>query len=128
MTKTETDVVSGQIVDSAIKVHSAVGPGLLESAYETCLSSELRERGLDVQSQVAVPLVYRGRTIEMAYRIDLLVEDTIVVEVKAVAALLPIHAAQLLSYLRLSDRRVGLLLNFHAPRMRDGIKRIVNGW
>jgi GxxExxY protein len=118
--------ISGQIVDAAIKVHSAVGPGLLESAYEACLYYELERRGILVQREVALPLVYDGVWLDIGYRIDLLVADSIIVEIKAVAALLPIHEAQLLSYLRLSGHRLGLLLNFHVPHMRDGIKRLAN--
>jgi GxxExxY protein len=119
--------LSGTIVDAAIRVHSALGPGLLESAYETCLAYELRERGLLVRTQVALPVVYKTITMDVAYRIDLLVEESIIVELKAVSKLLPIHEAQLLTYLELSDHRLGLLLNFHVPLMREGIKRMVNG-
>ena len=122
------DDTVGEIIAAAIAVHSEVGPGLLESAYAACMRFELAERGLRVRSQVPLPIIYRGHEIDAAYRIDLLIEDVFVVETKTVAKLLPIHEAQLLSYLRLSGRRVGLLLNFHAPRMRDGIKRMVNGW
>ena len=128
MLSTEPDVISGQVVDSAIKVHSVIGPGLLEGAYAACLAFELQDRGIVVRSQVPLPVNYEGRRIDLAYRIDLLVEETVVVEIKAVFRLVPLHQAQLLSYLRLSGRRVGLLLNFHVPRMRDGIRRIVNGW
>jgi GxxExxY protein len=118
--------LSGTIVDAAIRVHSALGPGLLESAYETCLAYELRERGLLVRTQVALPVVYKTIQMDLAYRIDLLVEEAIVVELKTVPRLLPIHEAQLLTYLRLSGRRLGLLLNFYVPLMREGIKRMVN--
>jgi GxxExxY protein len=122
----EINRISGQIVDAAIKVHSAVGPGLLESAYEACLYYELERRGLPVQREVALPLVYDGVWLDIGYRIDLLVADSVIVEIKAIAALLPIHEAQLLSYLRLSGHGLGLLLNFHVAHMRDGIKRMVN--
>jgi GxxExxY protein len=118
--------LSGIIVDSAIQVHSAIGPGLLESAYQTCLAYELRDRGLLVRTQVLLPIVYKAMTMNVAYRIDLLVEERIVVELKTVSKLLPIHEAQLLTYLKLSRRRLGLLLNFHVPLMREGIKRMVN--
>ena len=118
--------LSGIIVDSAIQVHSAIGPGLLESAYQTCLAYELRDRGLLVRTQVLLPIVYKAMTMDVAYRIDLLVEERIVVELKTVSKLLPIHEAQLLTYLKLSRRRLGLLLNFHVPLMREGIKRMVN--
>ena len=119
--------LSGAIIAAAMRVHSALGPGLLESAYEACLAYELRQRGLGVQTQVAVPLIYGTSHIEVAYRIDILVEEAVIVELKTVASLLPIHEAQLLTHLRLSDHRLGLLLNFYVTHMRDGIKRIVNG-
>jgi GxxExxY protein len=118
--------VSGQVVDSAMKVHSKLGPGLLESAYETCLTRELQLRGLSVQSQVAVPIVYEGIQIDVGYRIDLLVSSVVIVELKAIAKLLPVHEAQLLSYLRLGGKSVGLLINFHVVHLKDGIKRLVN--
>jgi GxxExxY protein len=123
----ELNEVSGAIVDGAIQVHSSLGPGLLESAYQTCLAYELRERGLTVRNQVALPIVYKTIEMPVGYRVDLIVEESVIVEVKTVASLLPIHEAQLLTYLRLSGRRLGLLLNFHVPRMRDGIRRLVNG-
>ena len=119
--------ISGQVVDAAILVHSALGPGRLERAYEACLAHELRARGLGVRTQVAMPVIYRGVRIAVGYRLDLLVEHTVVVEVKTVSKLLPVHEAQLLSYLRLGGFHVGLLLNFHSAHMRDGIKRMVNG-
>ncbi|MHB1224821.1 MAG: GxxExxY protein [Gemmatimonadaceae bacterium] len=119
------NTVTGLIVDAAMKVHSALGPGLLESAYEACLAHELRRRELEVSTQVAMPIVYDGVALATAYRIDLLVEG-VVVEVKAVAKLMPIHVAQVLSYLRLGGRPVGLLLNFQVLHMRDGVKRIAN--
>jgi GxxExxY protein len=107
-------------------VHSALGPGLLESAYEACLVYELRERGLQVRTQVPLPLVYRGVQLGAAYRMDLLVEDSLVVELKTVDKLQPVHEAQLLSYLKLSGHQVGLLINFHVPRLKDGIRRMIN--
>ena len=117
---------SGQVVDAAMRVHSALGPGLLEGAYEACLAYELRQRGLRVVAQLPLPVVYEGVRIELGYRVDLLVDDAVVVELKAVAKLLPIHEAQLLSYLKLSEYRVGLLINFHVLHLKDGIKRMVN--
>jgi GxxExxY protein len=119
-------VCSGHVVDAAMRVHSVLGPGVLESAYEACLAHELRSRGLTVRCQVPLPVLYEGASIELGYRLDLLVEDVVIVELKTVSKLLPIHHAQLLSYLRLSRRPVGLLINFHVPRLRDGIRRIVN--
>jgi GxxExxY protein len=118
--------VSGQIVDAAIKVHSVLGPGLLESAYRACLAHELSKRGVGVRTEVPVPVVYETVHLDVAYRIDLLVAEAVVVEVKAISKLLPIHEAQLLSHLRLSDIRVGLLINFHVRRLKDGIVRMVN--
>jgi hypothetical protein len=118
---------SGHVVDAALKVHSALGPGLLEGAYQACMTHELRRRDLYVRSQVSLPVFYDGIRINIGYRIDLLVENTVVVELKAVAKLLPIHHAQLFSYLKLSGHSIGLLLNFHVLHMRDGIKRIVKG-
>jgi GxxExxY protein len=118
--------VSGQIVDAAMKVHTALGPGLLESAYEGCLLHELRKRGLRVEKQVALPVVYDGVQIDVGYRIDLLVEDLVIVELKSVEALAPIHEAQLLTYLKLSDKRLGLLINFNVLHVKDGVKRRVN--
>jgi len=122
------NAVSGAIVDSAIAVHRVLGPGLLESAYQACLAFELRKRGLEVSSEVPLPLVYEGHKLEVGYRIDLLVENQVVVEVKAVDILAAIHRAQLLSYLRLSGRPLGLLLNFNVAVMKDGIVRMRNGY
>ena len=118
--------VSGQIVDASIRVHSVLGPGLLEAAYQLCLTHELRKRGLEVRREVITPIRYDGVTLKVGYRIDLLVEGSVVVETKSVAKLVPIHEAQLLSHLRLGDYRLGLLINFNVVLLRDGIVRIVN--
>ena len=118
--------ISGEIVNAAMKVHSALGPGLLESAYEACLVHELRKRQLRAETQLALPIYYDGIQIEVGYRIDLLVEDSVVVELKAVEKLTALHEAQLLSYLKLSDHRLGLLINFNVLHLRDGIKRMAN--
>ncbi len=126
MTEEELNIISGVVVDSAMQVHSALGPGLLESAYEACLVAELKARGFCVERQVVLPIVYRTVTLKTGYWIDLLVEDEVVVELKSVAEILPIHESQLLSYLRLSGRRLGLLINFNIPHLRHGIKRVVN--
>ena len=115
--------VTGEIVDGAITVHSA-----LESAYEVCLAAELCGRGLQVARQVSLPVVYAGERVDLGYRIDLLVADQVIVEIKAVTVLTDVHRAQLLSYLRLSGKGVGLLLNFHVHHMREGITRLVSGW
>jgi len=116
------------IIGAAMAVHSELGPGLLESAYEACLAHELKDRGLGVERQKTLPLKYRDVELECGYRLDLLVDGRVIVEVKAIDALAPIHATQLLSYLRLSGCRVGLLLNFNVARLRDGIQRVVNGF
>jgi GxxExxY protein len=118
--------VTGQIVDAAMKVHTALGPGLLESTYEACLAFELSKRGLHVQRQVELPVMYDGIRIEVGYRIDLLVEELVIVEVKSVAELAPIFEAQLLTHVKLSDKKVGLLINFNVVHLKDGIKRMVN--
>ena len=118
---------SGAVVDAAIKVHTVLGPGLLEGAYEGCLVHELRKRGHLVEQQLALPVLYDGACIDLGYRIDLLVNGIVVVEVKSVQKLAPIHNAQLLSYLKLGGYKLGLLLNFNVPRLKDGIRRIVNG-
>ena len=117
--------VSGAIVDAAMKVHSALGPGLLESAYAVCLRHELIKRGLRVTSEVPVPVVYDGIKLEAGYRLDPVVEDTVVVELKAIEALAPIHQAQVISYLKLTGKPIGLLINFHSLHLKDGIKRFV---
>jgi GxxExxY protein len=122
----QINVVSGQIVDAAVRVHSVLGPGLLESAYEACLEFELRKRKLAVRRQVTLPVVYEQVTIDTGYRLDLLVEDKVIVELKAVDALAGTHKAQLLSYLRLSHKRLGLLLNFNVSQLKDGIIRLAN--
>jgi GxxExxY protein len=119
--------VSGAIVSSVMRVHTFLGPGLLESAYQGCLAHELRKRGLEVASQVGLPVVYDGEKIELGYRIDLVVENLVLVEVKSVEAIHPVHQAQLLSYMRLSGIGVGLLINFYVIHLRDGIKRMVDG-
>lgn len=119
--------ITGAIVNSAMKVHSLLGPGLLESAYQACLAYELRNRNFEVATEVALPVIYEGQKLEVGYRIDLVVEGRVVVEVKSVEAIHPIHQAQLLSYMRLSEIRVGLLINFNVLRLRDGIKRMVDG-
>lgn len=117
---------SEAVIGAAIRVHSVLGPGLLESTYEVCLAEELRQRGHDVRTQVAVPVVYRGLEVPNGYRIDLLVDEQVVVEVKAVEAIAAVHKAQLLTYLKLSGYPIGLLINFLGTRLRDGIRRMVN--
>ena len=120
--------ITGKIISAAMKVHSLLGPGLLESAYHACLLHELHKRGFRLASQVGLPVVYDGEKIDLGYRIDLIVENSVIVEIKCIAAINPIHEAQLLSYMRLSGRQVGLLINFHVVHLRDGIKRMVDGY
>lgn len=118
------DPTTRAIIGAAIEVHKHLGPGLLESAYEMCLAEELRLRQLSVRTQVLLPVSYKGLQLSSGYKLDLIVEDQVVVEVKAVQQLLPVHEAQLLTYLKLSSKPVGLLINFHVPVLRTGIKRI----
>jgi GxxExxY protein len=123
--KRTANEVSRLVIDAAMRVHSSLGPGLLESTYEACLAQELRKAGLSVQTQVPLPVVYDGVKLEVGYRVDLLVEDVVIVEVKSVEGLAPIHQAQVLSYLKLSGRSLGLLINFNVVHLKDGIKRFV---
>ena len=119
--------ITGLIITAAMKVHSLLGPGLLESAYQACLAHELRKQGLRVLTEVELPVFYDGEEIELGFRMDMVVEDLVVVEVKCVEALHRVHHAQLLSYMRLSGKHVGLLINFHVSHLRDGIKRMIDG-
>lgn len=129
MATAETDFndLSGRVIGAAIEVHRQVGPGLLESAYVECLGWELEQSGLSVEREVIVPLRYKKLTLAQSYRLDLLIDNCLIVEVKAVDKLMPIHDAQLLTYLRLMDKRLGLLMNFNVDAMRNGIKRLANG-
>jgi GxxExxY protein len=120
-----TDTVARLIVESAFAVHCALGPGLLESVYEVCLGHELTKRGVSSQRQVAVPIIYDGVRLPTDLRLDLLVERCVIVELKAVEALCPVHTAQMLTYLKLSGHRLGLLINFNVPLIKHGIKRVV---
>lgn len=122
----EVNEVSGQVVDAAIRVHSVLGPRLLENAYETCLKHELEKRGLQAEQQVGLPIIYDGIKMDVGYRLDLLVEGCVIVELKAVDRLTPVHEAQLLSYLKLNGKKVGLLINFNVAQLKNGIKRMVN--
>ena len=126
MTQVVHNQISGRIIDAALKVHSRLGPGVLEGAYEACLAYELRRRGLQVDVQVPMPVRYEDAVIELGYRLDLLVEKVVVVELKAVRKLAPVHHAQLLSYLKLGNFRLGLLMNFAELHLRDGIVRLAN--
>jgi GxxExxY protein len=121
----ELNEITGKIVDAAYEVHSTLGPGLIESVYETCLVYELTRRGLRFERQMAVSVEYKEVLLENALRIDLMVEDKIVVELKAVEKLLPVHDAQVMTYLKLIKSRLGLLINFNVPKIKEGIRRIV---
>ena len=120
--------ISGKIIGAAIEVHKHLGPGLLESAYEECLCCELDLRGIEFKRQVPLPLNYKGLNLDCGYRLDLLVEDKIIVELKTVEAIAPIHEAQMLTYLKVRDMRVGLIINFNVRLLVDGIKRLVNNY
>ncbi len=124
--KDRLDQITRRIIGASIEVHKALGPGLLESAYQVCLVFELRQMGLKVEEQKPLPVVYKDVKLDCGYRLDLVVEDAVMVEIKAVERLSPIHDAQLLSYLPLSHKKVGLLLNFHVRVLKDGLKRVVN--
>lgn len=126
MERTELDRITSTIIGSAIAVHRELGPGLLESAYEACLVYELKQQGLKVEQQRPLPIVYRTVRLDCGYRLDLMVEDKILVELKAIEKLDPIHEAQVLSYLKLSGSPVGLLINFNVKMLKDGIKRFAN--
>ena len=122
---TEIDEVARAVVDAAFRVHQVLDPGLLESVYETCLGHELRQRGHKVDTQVSLPVVYDGVRLDAGLRLDMLVADAVIVEIKSVEKTNPVYEAQLLTYLKLTGLRVGLLVNFNVPVIRDGIKRIV---
>ncbi len=122
-----SDTLSHIIIGAAIEVHKALGPGLLESAYETCLCHELKLRSIAYARQLELPVTYKGVTMDCGYRLDIIVEQLVIVELKAVSALEPIHDAQLLTYLRLRQLWLGLLINFNVPVLKHGIKRLVNG-
>lgn len=124
--KDRLDSITRPIIGAAIEVHRRLGPGLLESAYETCLAFELQQMGIRVEQQKSLPVVYKEVNLDCGYRLDLVIEDSVVVEIKDVEQLAPIHDAQILCYLRLSGKRVGLLINFHARVLKNGLKRIVN--
>ena len=115
------------VIGAALKVHSALGAGLLESACDACLLYELAQAGLQFEHQVALPLVYSGMRLKTAYRVDFIVENCLIVEIKCVEKLLPVHSSQLLTYLKLSGIKLGLIFNFNVPHMRNGIHRIING-
>ena len=128
MTEAELNILSKRVLDAAFAVHTALGPGLLESTYGACLKYELEKRGLTVRAEVPVPIVYDGQKLmDVGYRIDLLVNGELILEIKAIEAIAPVHLAQLMSYMKHSKRRLGLLLNFNVVYLKDGIYRRVNG-
>lgn len=118
--------VATEIIDACIKIHRKLGPGLLESVYETVLAYELKNRGLDVKVQVQLPVVYEGIVLEAGFRADLIVSDMVIVELKSVENVLPVHKKQLLTYIKLADKKLGLLINFGSELMKDGITRVIN--
>jgi len=128
MKKDQIELCAKEIVDSAVQVHKELGPGLLESVYQYCLSEELRLRRVRVQQEVFLPLTYRGKELNKDFRIDMLIETEVIIEVKAVDVILPVHEAQLLSYLKLSRKWLGFILNFNVPVRKEGIRRRVNGY
>jgi len=127
ITRNTVQEISHAVITAAIRVHSELGPGLLESTYTACLQHELKKAGLRSDAQVGSPVVYDGVKLDLGYRIDLLVEDLVIVELKSVDAIAPVHQAQIISYLKLSGRSLGLLINFNVAHLKDGIKRFVNG-
>jgi GxxExxY protein len=126
LTESELNELSGKIISAAIEVHKELGPGLLESVYEHCFYNELINRGLFVRKQVQLPIIYKGKILEKDFYIDLLIEEEIIIEIKAIDILLPVHEVQLVTYLKLSDKRLGLLINFNVPKLVEGIRRKVN--
>ena len=128
ISKATYEKIGAQIVDAAYNVHRELGPGLLESVYEVCLIEELRDRGLSVESQVRIPIYYKGKELKKDFIIDIVVEDIIILELKAVEVLLPVHEVQLVTYLKLAEMHLGYLINFNVPLIKNGIKRKINGY
>ena len=119
------EVVATEVVDACVAVHRELGAGLLEAVYQACLAKELEERGLKTRCEVALPVTYKGRELDVGYRVDMIVDDLVLIENKCLQSVHPIHEAQLLTYLRLSNRRIGFLINWNVLLIRDGIKRMV---
>ena len=128
MTKEEYERLAREIFFACLDVHKLMGPGLLESVYELCLLKELALRNILAESQIPIPLVYKGFELSKEYRIDVLVEKSIIIELKSVEHLLPIHEAQIISYLKLANKKMGFLVNFNVPMLKDGLRRFVNGY
>jgi GxxExxY protein len=121
-----TEEIAKAVLDAAFQVHTTLGPGLLESVYETCLLHELKLRKIEVKTQIVLPVIYKGINVDSGYRLDMLVADCVIVEIKSTEIINPVHCSQLLTYLRLTNIRLGLLLNFNVIHLHDGIKRIIN--
>jgi GxxExxY protein len=128
MNKQDKDFITGQILDACIEVHRNLGPGLLESTYEICLMKEFELRGISAERQVKLPVSYKEMELDQDYRIDIFVENEFVIELKSVESILPIHKAQLITYLKLSNKRVGFLINFNEVKLIDGFNRIIQGY
>ncbi len=128
MVKEEKNVVTGQILDSCIEVHRNLGPGLLESTYEACLMKEFELRDIKAERQIKIPIRYKEFELDQDYRIDILVENEFIIELKAVETVLPIHKAQLITYLKLANKRIGFLINFNESRLIDGYSRVIQGY
>lgn len=127
MSENEYNLISGNIIHAAIEVHKELGPGLLESVYQYCLVEELKRRGLNCVTQVRLPIFYKGKQLDKEFILDILVEDKIIVELKSVEILLPVNEVQLLTYLKLANKKLGLLINFNVPVLHEGIRRRING-
>jgi len=126
MGRVDQNELSHAVIGACIEVHRTLGPGLLESAYEACLAAELHDRTIPFQRQVELPVAYKSVRIDCGYRLDFVIDDRLILELRAIEKLLPIHQAQLLSYLKLSNKRIGLLINFHTAKLTDGIVRLAN--
>lgn len=128
MNRDQLDEIGKQVFEGALAVHKEMGPGLLEAVYQQCLAKELRLRSLQVSTMVPIPLMYKGYLLNKDYVIDMLVEDQVILELKAIEGILPVHEAQIISYLKLADKRLGFLINFNVPLLKNGFKRFVNGF
>ncbi len=128
MTEDARDIITGEILDSCIEVHRTLGPGLLESTYEICLMKEFELRGIKAECQIKLPIVYKDLLLDQNYIIDILVEDEFILELKSVETILPIHKAQLITYLKLANKRIGFLINFNVPLLKNGFQRIIQGY
>lgn len=127
MSEKEFNILSSKIINAAIEVHKELGPGLLESVYEFCLVEELKSRNLKCETQVRLPIVYKGKQLDKEFIIDILVEDILIIELKSVEVILPVHEVQLVTYLKLANKKLGLLINFNVPVLHEGIRRRING-